>query len=106
MASRLELHEELCDILGSRNVYFQPPPSVKLIYPAIVYSRSGIDKIPADDIAYLLPRRYMVTLIEHDPDTETIDKLLKLPYCMYDRHYAADNLNHEVFRSTIKEDLP
>ena len=32
MDRRLKLHEELCDILGSRNVYFQPPETVKMKY--------------------------------------------------------------------------
>ena len=40
MKTRYELHEFLCEILGSRNVYFQPPESVKMKYPAIVYERT------------------------------------------------------------------
>ena len=42
MKTRLELDEELVKILGSKNVYFQPPESLKLNYPAIVYSLSNI----------------------------------------------------------------
>ena len=42
MKTRYELHEFLCEILGSRNVYFQPPESVKMKYPAIVYERTEI----------------------------------------------------------------
>ena len=43
MGNRLELHEIFCDILGSRNAYFQPPASVKMNYPAIKYSLSNIE---------------------------------------------------------------
>ena len=49
MASRLELHEEFCNILGSRSVYFQPPASIKLNYPCIVYSISSVNKQDAND---------------------------------------------------------
>ena len=44
MKTRYELHEFLCEILGSRNVYFQPPESVKMKYPAIVYERTDFPK--------------------------------------------------------------
>ena len=38
MRSRLDLHEALCEALGSKNVYFSPRSNVKMSYPAIVYS--------------------------------------------------------------------
>ena len=37
MAPRLDLQKLLVELLGSDNVYFQPPPSVQMNYPAIVY---------------------------------------------------------------------
>ena len=52
-ARRLKLHEILCEILGSRRVYFQPPESTKMEYDAIRYSRSKVQKISADNTAYL-----------------------------------------------------
>ena len=52
MPSRLNLQTTLETILGSRNVYFQPPESVKLKYPAIVYSRNDIMNQFADDGVY------------------------------------------------------
>lgn len=101
MKTRLELHEMLCNVLGSRNVYFQPPESVKMKYPAIVYSRSDMPSTFADDLAYLTSGEYLVTLIDKDPDSMILEKLLNLPQCRYDRHYAADNLNHDIFIITI-----
>lgn len=97
MASRLKLHEELCELLESRNVYFQPPSSVSMNYPAIVYSRNGIDNVHADDEVYDQHYSYEIIVIDEDPDSEIVVKVSKLPMCRFDRHYAADNLNHDVF---------
>ena len=57
MESRLKLQTILEDILGSGNVYFQPPSSVKMSYPAIRYSRDNIDKKVANNSTYLLINR-------------------------------------------------
>lgn len=98
MPGRLELHEILCGILGSRNVYFQPPESVKLQYPCIVYARSQIDTKFADNQPYVRKKRYSVTVIDKNPDSGVPDKIGALPMCVFDRHFTADNLNHDVFR--------
>lgn len=97
MASRLDLHEKLCAILGTRNAYFQPPASVQMKYPAIVYRRKDIDTRFANNAVYMQSSSYEVVLIDKNPDSEFVDKILRLPYCSYDRHYTADNLNHDVF---------
>ena len=97
MASRLELHEKFCEILGSRNVYFQPPASVRLNYPAIIYFRKDIDNRYADDLVYKQDAAYDVTVIDRNPDSEIVVKVSQLPTCRFDRHYNADNLNHDVF---------
>lgn len=98
MASRLNLQTELEKILGSRNVYYQPPESVKMKYPAIVYSRKNIDNVFADDLVYTQNHAYELTVIDPNPDSEIVVKVSKLPACTFDRHYIADNLNHDVFR--------
>ncbi len=97
MANRLELHEKLCEILGSRNVYFQPPASVRLNYPAIIYSRKDIDNRYADDLVYKQAFAYDVTVIDPNPDSEIVVEVSRLPTCRFDRNYKADNLNHDVF---------
>lgn len=98
MASRLELHEELCELLESRHVYFQPPESVKLVYPCIVYGLSGIDQLKANDRSYKTNKRYDVTIIDYDPDSELPDKILdRFVNCSFDRSFVSDNLNHWVF---------
>ena len=97
MASRLKLQTELEELLGSENVYFQPPSSVKMKYPAIKYSLSNIEIKHADDISYNNKRVYELILIDSNPDSEFVDKLLQLPYCSFDRFYPSDNLNHYSF---------
>lgn len=97
MNDRLKLHELLCTLLESRNVYFQPPESVKMKYPAIVYALDDIENSFANDGVYFSKKRYSVTIITSDPDTDLVDKLAALPLCRFNRHYKSDNLNHYVF---------
>ena len=97
MASRPELHEELCEILGSRNVYFQPPESVKMKYPAIRYKRARVDNRSANDSVYLQWNGYELVLIDPNPDSNFVETLSKRPNCRWERHYFADGLNHDVF---------
>lgn len=95
MASRLELHEELCGLLGSQNVYYQPPASFKMSYPCIVYSRSGINKRNADDRMYKSVNEYGIIVIDRDPDSMIPDHILEhFAMCRFDRFYTSDNLNH------------
>lgn len=97
MGSRLELHEILCDILGSEHVYFQPPVSVQMTYPAIVYSRKNIESNFADNSVYKQNHAYELTVIYEDPDSDIPISISQLPLCRFDRHYTADNLNHDSF---------
>ena len=97
MASRLELHTKLKELLGNGNVYYQPPGTEKMSYPAIRYSRREINQRYADDRIYSKMNSYEIIVISKTPDPPVIDKLLELPYCSFNRHYVADNLNHDVF---------
>lgn len=98
MARRLELQNLLTDILGSDNVYFQPPPTVQMEYPCIVYHRDYELTQHADDKPYKQRKRYLVTVIDRDPDSDIPDKVGGLPLCVYDRFYTADSLNHDVYK--------
>lgn len=97
MNNRIKLHELLCEALGSRQVYFQPPESVKMKYPAIVYSRNRIDNEHADDGVYIQSPSYSITVIDKNPDSEIVENISLLPRCRFDRHYISDNLNHDTF---------
>jgi hypothetical protein len=97
MSHRTELQTILENLLGSRNVYFQPPENLKMQYDCIRYSRDKIDKKFANNDTYNLHDRYQVTIIYRNPDSDLPYKLAMLPMCTHDRHYTADNLNHDVF---------
>lgn len=97
MHNRLDLHELLCEVLGSRNVYYSPPESVKIKYPAIVYSRSDIDNKFANDSVYKQSHVYSITVIDDDPDSEIVERMSNIPKCKFDRHFVSDNLNHDLF---------
>ena len=103
MKSRLELDEILAGILnktesdGDRHTYFNPPPSVRMRYPAIRYTLSSVDSTFANNKPYITNPAYEVILIDKDPDTQYLKEILKIPYCSFNRFYVADNLNHWVF---------
>lgn len=99
MSRRLDLHALLVGILGNeKRVYFQPPPSVKMTYPCIVYSRDFATTVFAGDKPYLHTRRYQVIIIDQDPDSLIPAKIAALPLCVFDRFYTTENLNHDVFK--------
>ena len=95
MASRLELQSKLEELLGSRNVYYQPPESLKMEYPAIRYSKSIISSNHADDMKYSNFTSYEIIVIDRKPDNNVIQKILELPYSSHDRHYVSNNLHHD-----------
>lgn len=97
MGNRLNLQALMEELLGSENVYYQPPATVRMSYPAIVYSRKSIDNTHANNAAYLQSTSYEITVIDKNPDSDIVNKVSKLPTCRFDRHYTKDNLNHDVF---------
>lgn len=94
---RLELQEIFCNILGSNEVYFQPPNNIKMNYPAIVYKLADIKQVYADDGVYSSRTRYMVTYITDEPESDIVLKLAHIPLTRFVRHYTEDNLYHYVY---------
>ena len=97
MGQRLDLQTLLEFILGSENVYFQPPSGFMLSYPCIVYNRSNIRAAHADNSPYKHDNEYTVTVIDANPDSETPMKIAKLPRCEFDRGFRSGDMNHNVF---------
>ena len=95
MGQRLTLHQILETI--APNVYFQPPTNVRLAYPCIVYHRDFADTKFADDEPYNHTKRYMIIVIDRDPDSVIPDKVAALPMSLFNRFYTADDLNHDVY---------
>lgn len=94
---RLALHNELVRILGSNNVYFQPPENLIMKYPAIVYERYDLPVLNADNEKYLRNAKYRITVIDPSPDSSIVDELSKLKFAKFNRHFATNGLNHDVF---------
>lgn len=98
MGQRLDLQATLRELLGSDNVYFQPPSNVAMEYPCIIYKRDQADMKSANNGLYAHATRYQIMVVDRDPDSEIPDKVAELPYCIFDRFYTADGLNHDVFK--------
>lgn len=99
MRSRLDLHEKLVEILGSRNVYFQPPATTKMQYPCIIYKRNVMDAAYANNSKYIKSQNYMITVVYKDPDSDLSERLFSsFDFCSPNTPtYVADNLYHDVF---------
>lgn len=95
---RLELHHKLCHILGSDEVYFQPPSKVRMQYPAIVYKLSDLQDVRADNRLYKVTACYEAVLMHKDPSNRTYIDLINMPMTKFVRYFAKDNLNHYVYR--------
>lgn len=96
MDRRLELHAELVAALGSSHVYYQPPPTVKMVYPCIIYQRDNEDRTYADNHGYLMYDHYQVTVIDRNPDSVLWKRVLDLPMSRFSSRYIIDGLNHDV----------
>lgn len=97
MASRLQLHEILCNIEGIEKVYFTPPEDIRMVYPCIVYKPGVPDVKYANNRKYINTNCYKLTVIDEDPDSVIPHSVSELPLCTMDAFYTADNLNHTVF---------
>lgn len=95
MDKRLSLHAKLIELLGSNNVYFQPPETLKMKYPCIRYSKTRPLVEHADNLGYFKKDHYELIVIDTDPDTEIPDRIIEsIPFSSIDRYYSADNLTH------------
>lgn len=98
MRERLELQNKLETVLGSSNVYFQPPETSKIKYPAIIYNLSDYMHRQADNINYINVERYTVTFIHKDPEIDLRPGMFnQFSMCRFDRRYVKDNLYHDVY---------
>ena len=92
---RLWLDEKLKELCP--NVYYQPTSNVQMKYPAIRYKRVSIDVDHADNVPYISAVGYEITVIDRDPDSEIVEEIAKMQYASHNRHYTAENLNHDTF---------
>lgn len=97
MDKRLSLQKELEKLAGA-NVYFQPPASVHLAYPCVIYNLAVGDIKRADDSVYSYTNRFELMFIYRKPNMEIVEKVMRaFPMCSVSRIYIADNLYHYTF---------
>lgn len=104
MERRLMLHNLLIDAyrraypkVEKPPIYFQPPSNMKMTYPCIIYSRDSADTKFANNNIWRYTQRYQIIIIDQNPDTPLFDEIKQFSMCLFERHYVADNLNHDVF---------
>lgn len=105
MERRILLQDELESLLvsdvarmddGSLAIVFQPPETIKLRYPCVIYEIDDRSFRHADDRTYQLRPRYSVTVIDPDPDSQIANKIqMHFSMCRPERRYTADNLYHD-----------
>lgn len=94
--SQSQVQTLLEDLVGDDvAVYFQAPTSMD--YPCVKYERSQSRAFHADNLLFLLFKRYTVTVIDRSPDSLIPDQVESLPHSRFDRFYVVDGLNHFVF---------
>jgi hypothetical protein len=97
MPSRLELHDELKTFVP--NVYFQPPSGFTMLYPCIVYNKTGKIRHFAADVIYLSQQEYSIMVIDKNPDSEVADSIERhFKHCGIEQYYTVDNLNHTTLK--------
>lgn len=94
--SRTKLHHMLKNST-KYSVYFQPPENIRLKYPCVVYKMNSADTQFADNEPYIYEKKYNITVIDQNPDSEIPNTIAKFPRCIFDRFYTSDNLNHWSF---------
>lgn len=98
MKKRVDLHYKLCEILGNSNVYFDPPETIKLKYPCIIYHQSSGDHVYSGNKTYLYTHSYEITAISKDPDNDIVEKMVsEFEMIRHGSRYTADNLYHDTF---------
>ena len=97
MDKRMQLQSELERLVGP-NVYFQPPATVQLKYPCVIYNLSSGNSIYADNSVYTYTNRFELIFIYRKQNMEIVETVLRtFTMCTVSRVYIADNLYHYVF---------
>lgn len=95
---RRQQFQTLLETLGAAKVYFQAPSEDLMVYPCFVYKRDFVATVYADNSPYKNTKRYQVTAIDRNPDSDLGDKLAELPMSSFQRSFAKDGLNHDVYQ--------
>lgn len=98
MANRLSLQQNLEALIGNNHVYYQPPETLKITYPCIVYKRQVGKTDYADDRTYNHTRSYEINYITRNPDDPLIDTILfSFSSIRLANRYCTGGLYHNVY---------
>lgn len=90
---RLSLHSELVSLCN--HVYYNPPESLKLEYPCIVYAQEPPDVRKADNKRFIVTNKWQLVVISKDVDYDLAETIAEhFEKCAISRIYKADNLQH------------
>lgn len=95
-----QLRDQLYLVNNTKNVYYNPPSSIRMNFPCFRFELNNIDVKHADNKAYARKPRWAVTYISRNlEDIEVVSKQMLdiFPYCNFDTSFRADNLEHAVF---------
>lgn len=87
----------LKEALGSDNVYFQPPETMKLSYPCIVFSETRPKVVFANNELYRDMKAFRVIYMDSLPTSDVPDKIKRIRYSSLEQIYKSGNLNHYAF---------
>lgn len=98
MAERLQLQKDLVNLLGSKNVYYDPPETIKLQYPCFIYQSDIPYDVKANNRSYMYVKRYSVTYIDTNPDNDMTKRILTtFGHASAGNPYTSDGLHHYPF---------
>jgi len=95
---RNDMQTYLTNLIPERvRVYFQPPASVQLTYPCLIFKRKPSRVSRADNKAYRVNDLYEVTVLTLDVDEPLFDILVTTPKTTHTKTYTRDRVYHHVF---------
>lgn len=98
MLKRVDIQEKFKFLLGSNNVYYQPPANLKMKYPAIVYSLDGLDVKRFDNTRLINKNCFSVTHIYRNESENLVETMLKnFVYISFDNRSIVDGIYNDHY---------
>ena len=98
MLKRVDIQEKFKFLLGSNNVYYQPPANLKMKYPAIVYSLDGLDVKRFDNTKLINKNCFSVTHIYRNESENLVETMLKnFEYISFDNRSIVDGIYNDHY---------
>ena len=98
MLKRVDIQEKFKFLLGSNNVYYQPPANLRMKYPAIVYSLDGLDVKRFDNTRLINKNCFSVTHIYRNESENLVETMLKnFEYISFDNRSIVDGIYNDHY---------